>query len=108
MAHLVSRTVHVALASLIFSAAIAACGTSADSTFKEGILETDDSGPPPPSGFKQNTDDGGAPVTNTLCKPRTCADQNIECGPAGDGCGGIIQDCGKCAPGLRCGGPNAL
>ena len=39
------------------------------------------------------------------CKPLTCEQQGIECGPAGDGCGGLIPDCGKCGSGLRCGGP---
>ncbi len=38
-----------------------------------------------------------------LCTPRTCAAQNIECGPAGDGCGNEIQ-CGSCPSGMSCGG----
>jgi hypothetical protein len=29
--------------------------------------------------------------------------QDIECGPAGDGCGGLI-DCGPCIPPDTCGG----
>jgi hypothetical protein len=41
-----------------------------------------------------------------VCTPRTCADQNIECGPAGDGCGNAIQ-CGSCATGMVCGGGGA-
>jgi hypothetical protein len=52
------------------------------------------------------TDSAGPPIQ--ACTPRSCADQGIECGPAGDGCGGILPDCGKCGPGLRCGGPGAL
>jgi hypothetical protein len=36
------------------------------------------------------------------CTPETCADQNIECGPAGDGCGNQI-DCGSCPAGEQCG-----
>jgi hypothetical protein len=45
-------------------------------------------GPPPPS----------------TCTPKTCADQHITCGPAGDGCGNLIAGgCGTCAPGLPCG-----
>jgi hypothetical protein len=39
------------------------------------------------------------------CSPLTCAKQGIECGPAGDGCGALISDCGQCQPGLHCGGP---
>ncbi len=41
--------------------------------------------------------DGGA------CAPRSCAVQNISCGPAGDGCGNAIQ-CGSCPAGETCGG----
>jgi hypothetical protein len=37
------------------------------------------------------------------CTPRTCMDQNISCGPAGDGCGGLLQ-CGTCQPPQTCGG----
>ncbi len=38
-----------------------------------------------------------------LCTPTTCAAQNIKCGPAGDGCGGLL-DCGTCPSGQTCGG----
>ena len=38
-----------------------------------------------------------------LCTPTTCAAQGIECGPAGDGCGNLIQ-CGTCPSGEFCGG----
>jgi hypothetical protein len=37
------------------------------------------------------------------CVPETCADQMIGCGPAGDGCGNVIQ-CGPCTPPETCGG----
>ncbi len=37
------------------------------------------------------------------CVPQTCAQQNIGCGPAGDGCGNAIQ-CGPCTPPQTCGG----
>lgn len=37
------------------------------------------------------------------CTPKTCADLGIQCGPAGDGCGGAIQ-CGTCPTGQTCGG----
>jgi hypothetical protein len=43
------------------------------------------------------TPDGGA------CAPESCAQQNIGCGPAGDGCGNLVQ-CGNCPPGQTCGG----
>ncbi|HUB05856.1 MAG TPA: IgGFc-binding protein [Myxococcales bacterium] len=39
------------------------------------------------------------------CTPLTCADQNIQCGPAGNGCGGQIESgCGGCAAPQTCGG----
>ncbi len=41
--------------------------------------------------------DGGA------CVPQTCQQQNIGCGPAGDGCGNVIP-CGDCTPPETCGG----
>jgi hypothetical protein len=41
-----------------------------------------------------------------ICTGRTCADQNIQCGPAGDGCGNEIQ-CGSCPTGQTCGGGGA-
>jgi hypothetical protein len=37
------------------------------------------------------------------CTPRTCTQQNIGCGPAGDGCGNEIS-CGACTPPATCGG----
>jgi hypothetical protein len=39
------------------------------------------------------------------CTPRTCKDQNIQCGPAGDGCGQQL-DCGPCTTPDSCGGAN--
>jgi hypothetical protein len=45
----------------------------------------------------------GAFDMSYVCTPRTCAQQGIECGPAGDGCGGLLQ-CGTCTPPLTCGG----
>ncbi len=38
-----------------------------------------------------------------VCTPTTCASQNIACGPAGDGCGNLLQ-CGTCPNGQTCGG----
>ena len=37
------------------------------------------------------------------CKPLTCVAQGFECGPAGDGCGGLLQ-CGTCTAPQTCGG----
>ncbi len=37
------------------------------------------------------------------CVPRSCADLKINCGPAGDGCGGVVE-CGTCKAPETCGG----
>ncbi|MBM4781217.1 MAG: tryptophan synthase alpha chain, partial [Archangiaceae bacterium] len=37
------------------------------------------------------------------CVPRTCTQQSLSCGPAGDGCGNLIQ-CGTCTAPDTCGG----
>jgi hypothetical protein len=44
----------------------------------------------------------GAPDAGA-CKPESCAQQNIACGPAGDGCGNML-DCGTCVAPQTCGG----
>jgi hypothetical protein len=41
----------------------------------------------------------GAPA----CSPTTCQALGYDCGPAGDGCGGLLQ-CGTCSGSLICGG----
>jgi hypothetical protein len=38
-----------------------------------------------------------------VCTPRACAALGVECGPAGDGCGGLLS-CGDCSNGDLCGG----
>ncbi len=52
--------------------------------------------------------DLGACITPdaSSCVPRSCADQGLSCGEAGDGCGGAIH-CGTCASGEICGGGGA-
>ena len=37
----------------------------------------------------------------TPCVPKTCAQANVQCGAAGDGCGNIIM-CGSCSVGQAC------
>jgi hypothetical protein len=37
------------------------------------------------------------------CTPNTCATYGYNCGPNGDGCGGML-DCGVCTPPMACGG----
>ncbi|HEY0466031.1 MAG TPA: hypothetical protein VGC79_17595, partial [Polyangiaceae bacterium] len=52
---------------------------------------------------------GNPPVPNkcgkgtTTCVPRSCEVQDIECGPAADGCGDKIESCGTCGHGDLCG-----
>ena len=43
------------------------------------------------------------PVDLTACVPHSCAFQGKSCGPANDGCGGML-DCGNCPPPSTCGG----
>jgi len=46
--------------------------------------------------------DGG--LDGGPCVPKTCASQNVSCGPAGDGCGNVLM-CGACTTaGETCGG----
>ncbi len=45
----------------------------------------------------------GALDAGPTCQPRNCLQQNTQCGPAGDGCGGLLQ-CGSCPTGQSCGG----
>jgi hypothetical protein len=48
-----------------------------------------------------------APDSGPLgCTPRTCMQLGADCGPQGDGCGGVIQ-CGDCPPGQACGAGGA-
>ena len=58
----------------------------------------------------------GPPTSS--CTPKTCADQHLNCGPAGDGCGNLIpggcgatcptaQTCGGCGTPGVCGSPPA-
>ena len=101
----VSRAVQVVVAVAITSAVLAACGSGDGSTFVDPNSEDSGGIAPPPGNFQPT--DSGTGQADPRCKPRTCAEQNIKCGPAGDGCGGILQDCGKCGSGERCGGPGA-
>jgi hypothetical protein len=101
---LIRKYVSVGAASLLVVGLVVACGSGDNgSAFSGG---GSDGGLDESSSFQFGRGGDPAPAAST-CKPLTCADQHIECGPAGDGCGGIIKECGTCAAGLRCGGPNA-
>ncbi|MGH7297849.1 MAG: hypothetical protein ACRELB_23115, partial [Polyangiaceae bacterium] len=41
-----------------------------------------------------------------VCTPTTCTALGVQCGPASDGCGNLLQ-CGSCASGQTCGGGGA-
>ncbi|HSQ64556.1 MAG TPA: hypothetical protein VLM85_15135, partial [Polyangiaceae bacterium] len=43
------------------------------------------------------------PPPSPSCTPLTCAQQNVQCGPAGDGCGNLLN-CGPCVAPQTCGG----
>jgi hypothetical protein len=94
--------------SFVFVVAIVACGSAGGGTI--GTY-----GPEPPSfdaGSSTSSSGALAPFDAGTqgpppCKPLGCAEQGIECGAAGDGCGGFVSDCGTCALGLSCGGPGA-
>jgi hypothetical protein len=96
----------VTAATAIAIGLVVACGSGDASTFNGGGDVSD--GGDESQGMQFGNGNGDAMAGgNTQCKKLTCADQHIECGPAGDGCGGLIKDCGDCATGTRCGGPGA-
>jgi len=49
---------------------------------------------------------GGTPSVcgSPPCTPLTCADVGANCGPIGDGCGGVVASCGTCTSPDICGG----
>ena len=48
---------------------------------------------------------GSTSLPDAGCSPATCAQLDINCGPAGDGCGNLMAaGCGWCTPPQRCGG----
>ncbi len=60
-----------------------------------GDLATSHGGDGGPGADLAVPDDGG-------CGLRTCMSAGVECGPIGDGCGGVL-DCGTCPMGESCG-----
>jgi hypothetical protein len=98
------KYIAAAAALLLVVGLVVACGSGDASTFNGG--GDLDGGGDESTGMQFGMGGDAGPLTSS-CKKLTCADQHIECGPAGDGCGGIIKECGTCAAGKRCGGPGA-
>jgi len=92
------------LVSVAIAATAAACGSSEESVFPGGDRDggiAGDGGSTDGSIFQPVADGGHA---TGACKPRTCVEASVNCGPLGDGCGGLLQ-CGSCdVPGETCGG----
>jgi hypothetical protein len=78
------------------------CGPAGDGCGNE-IADCGDCTPPATCGGGGVAGKCGAPDGGT-CLPKTCLDQGITCGPAGDGCGNEIANCGNCTPPATCGG----
>ncbi|MFO0679219.1 MAG: hypothetical protein U0169_22010 [Polyangiaceae bacterium] len=68
-------------------------------TGSDGSTSTNDSGPSFTEPDATLGDSGGS----ASCVPRTCAQAQANCGPIGDGCGGLLQ-CGTCTAPESCGG----
>jgi hypothetical protein len=81
---------------------IAACGSSDDSTFNEGGDAGSDAPVSQQGPFAPSTPPSDAGPGN--CVPKTCAELKVNCGPVGDGCGGIVQCGNDCPDGETCGG----
>jgi hypothetical protein len=79
-----------------------ACGPAGDGCGSE-IASCGVCTPPQTCGGGGTPGQCGAPDGGS-CTPKNCVDQNISCGPAGDGCGNEIPDCGDCTPPQTCGG----
>lgn len=94
--------VRSACVAAVVAAVAFACGSDPGSEFVDPNLNEDEGGstPPPPGTF--NPADGGTTEGGSSCKPLTCASAKANCGPIGDGCGGIVQ-CGTCTAGEACG-----
>lgn len=80
---------------------VAACGSDAGSEFGPPVPEAGTSSSSS-SGFIPQNDGGNEGGPKGKCA-RTCEELKINCGPAGDGCGNLIQ-CGTCNAPDTCGG----
>ena len=98
----------VAVRSLCIIAAVAAiaiaCGSGTGSEFVDPNANLDDAAAPPPIGsFNPAVEAGAGADGSATCTKLTCATAKANCGPIGDGCGGVVQ-CGTCGSNESCGG----
>ena len=93
---------YIALCLGLLSACLifAACGSDVSSNFGDGTIDGADAAAE--SSSFGGGQDGSAEGSN-VCTPSTCAAQNANCGPIGDGCGNVLQ-CGSCTLPESCGG----
>ncbi len=103
------RLINIAVSTVIISSLIIACGSSGDSgsLFDAGspVVQGQPDATVPGNGGGDNGGglggiDGGV-VGN--CKPKTCQELGVDCGPVADGCGALLQ-CGTCSAPSICGG----
>jgi hypothetical protein len=95
------RALVVGAGLFLAGSAVVHCGDDDGSHF---VIQPDagDGSTPSSSGFA--VDAKAESGTNARCSPLNCGDLKINCGPAGDGCGGVSQ-CGECTQGQEtCGG----
>jgi hypothetical protein len=86
------------IGAMVLSLGALGCGSDAGSGGPGDPLDGGPGGDTGLDGGPTDPGDGAGP-----CEPQTCEDQNFECGPADDGCGGTIL-CGTCPEGEMCGG----
>src|SRR5437868_11066115 len=99
IARTVGRWLSVVFLLGVCALAASSCGTTNESVFHDaGLIH--DSG----SSFFDGTLNDAELGQQNPCVPRTCADWGYNCGPAGDGCGGLISSCGSCTAPDFCGG----
>ncbi len=91
------RYIRPILAFTVVGAFVIACGSSSEESVFAPVLSGEPAPTEPTNTFHSDAGDGAA------CKPGTCKDAKANCGPVGDGCGGLIE-CGTCAGEETCGG----
>src|SRR5262245_8639429 len=101
VSQLLGRLLLVACTSVVLS--VIGCGGGGESAFDPNAADGS------ADGDITGEEDGGGGViigNGPGCEPKTCQALGLECGPQGDGCGGILQ-CGDCPQGTFCGGGGA-